>query len=191
MTKTLLNLLQPGYFFSPKRRQCHACFVLCCVFFLSRLSTQRPGRFCLEEKDPGLVAWSSMPAHRGSLTNQKGNSCGDRCCWCWFLQGCLHSDFPGSLSFLKSVSFDKFPQVFKGVNKPPPCPMHYICFLSLLNKHTDKGHPPTMHTPHAQETSFWTWTVAWGETPFHFSLGCFVLVGVWVGGVGGGAGRLV
>lgn len=92
------------------------------------------------------------------------------------LAGLFAFRFPRQ-SVLQSVSFDRFPQVFKGVNKPPPpLPhMHCICFLSLLNKHTDKGHPHTMRTPHAQEASFWTWTVACGERAFFiFSLGCFV-----------------
>lgn len=57
----------------------------------------------------------------------------------------MHSDFPGSLGFLKSLSFDGFPQVLGGENKPRPYPTHFICFLSLLHKHTRDIHTP--HTP--------------------------------------------
>lgn len=154
---------------------CLSCSVLCFLFKEAKYTETK--RFYLEEKDPGPIAWSSMPAHRGSLTNQKGNSCGDRCWWCWLFQGCLHSDFPGSLSFLKSGLLWLVSPGLKSVKINQPLASCIASVSSLYSTSTQIRdiHPPCPHPAptwlHLEQEQ-----QPGGEKPFHSSFSCFVFL---------------
>lgn len=111
----------------------------------------------------------------------------------------MHSDFPGSLGFLKSVSFDGFPQVL-GVKTNRGLIPH-ISFVSSLYSTTTPG-TSTRHTHplHLPVTSRCVLNIngPGGERPFHSSFSRFVFFcrcvsvgglwggGVWLSHIGGG-----
>lgn len=71
MTKYLLpNLLYKAIYFHLKGG--NIVLVLFCVLILNRLSTQRHGGFCLEEKDPGprCLEFTASPRERGRFSHQ-------------------------------------------------------------------------------------------------------------------------
>ena len=136
-----------GCLFSPNGG--NVMLILFCVLFLSWLSTQRPGEFCLEEKDPVFVAWSSLLAHGRETSSHQPER---KQLW-WqmlvalIIPGLFAFRFPRQSWFFEVSLVWRVSSGLEGDNKPPPCRMHFICFLHLLHKHTDKGHSPATCRP--------------------------------------------